>query len=162
MFLKIWRFLTLLFAALSMAMAFGGHLLQLPPRMSYDAALWRNTQSMYQLFGPPVGAIIESGAWVSAVVLAILVRHRRPAFRWTVIGALAFVLAHAAWWLFVFPVNQQMVNWTPETMPPDWMRWRAQWEYTHAVRALLQIGGLAAFFVSVLVETPAASKDRTG
>lgn len=56
MFLKIWRFLTLLFAALSMGMAFGGHLLQLPPRMSYDAALWRNTQSMYQLFGPPVGA----------------------------------------------------------------------------------------------------------
>lgn len=160
MFLKSWRFLTLLFAALSMAMAFGGHLLQLPPRMSYDAALWRNTQSMYALFGPPIGAIIESGAWVSAVVLAILVRRRRPALRWSVIGALCFVLAQVAWWLFVFPVNQQMGNWTPETMPPDWMGWRAQWEYTHAVRAFLQIGGLAALLVSVLVETPVHHEER--
>lgn len=55
MLLKLWRFFTLLLAALSMAMAFA-HLLQLPPRMSYDAALWHNTQRMYQLFGPPVGA----------------------------------------------------------------------------------------------------------
>lgn len=160
MFLKIWRFLTLLLAALSMGMAFGGHLLQLPPRMGYDAELWRKTQSMYQLFGPPVGAIIEGGAWISAVVLVVLVRRRRPAFRWTLIGALGFVLAQVAWWLFVFPVNRQMVNWTPQAMPADWMRWRAQWEYTHAVRALLQIGGLAALIGSVLVETPQTNEQK--
>jgi len=65
MFIRAWRFITLLFVSLSMAMAFC-HLLQLPPRMSYDAWLWRSTQSMYQHFGPPVGAIVESGAWITA------------------------------------------------------------------------------------------------
>lgn len=35
MFLRTWRLLTLLLAALNMAMAFA-HLLQLPPRMSYS------------------------------------------------------------------------------------------------------------------------------
>ncbi len=38
MLLRVWRFLTLMFTALSMAMAFS-HLLQMRPRMSYDAVL---------------------------------------------------------------------------------------------------------------------------
>jgi hypothetical protein len=143
-----------MFTALSMGMAFGGHLLQLPARMSYDAPLWRSTQSMYRLFGPPIGAIVEGGAWLTSVVLAVFVRKRRPAFRWTVGGAACFVLAQVLWWLFVFPVNNHMKNWTPDTMPADWMRWRAQWEFTHAVRAILQITGLGALLYSVLVETP--------
>ena len=54
MLIRMWRLVTLVLASLDMAMGFG-HLLQLPARMRYSSALWRETQSMYQLFGPPVG-----------------------------------------------------------------------------------------------------------
>ena len=72
-------------SALSLAMAFS-HLLQMRPRMSYEAVLWRSTQTMYQLYGLPIGAIIETGAWISALALLYLVRKHSPAFRWTVLG----------------------------------------------------------------------------
>lgn len=153
MLLRAFRFLTLLLAALSMSMAFC-HLLQLPPRMSYDAALWRETQSMYLHFGPPIGAILETGAWISAVLLVFFVRGGKPAFWWSSIGAAGFVAAQAIWWLLIFPVNNEIVKWTPESMPPNWAQYRSQWEYTHATRAVLQILAFCALLASVLAETP--------
>ena len=35
------------------------------------------------------------------------------------------------------------------------MRLRDQWEYTHAIRSILQVVALAALLLSILVETPA-------
>jgi hypothetical protein len=155
MLIRIWRLVTLVLASLDMAMGFG-HLLQLPARMRYDGALWRETQSMYRLFGPPVGSSIEGGAFLSTVGLAWLVRRRQPVFRWTLAGTLLFMVAQVAWWLLIAPVNAKMAGWTPDAMPADWERLRAQWEYTHAARAVLMLIGLAALLYSVLVETPTA------
>jgi hypothetical protein len=132
MLLRVWRFLTLMFTALSMAMAFS-HLLQMRPRMSYDAVLWRSTQTMYQLYGLPIGAIIETGAWISALVLLYLVRNRSPAFRWTLVRAACFVVAQIAWWMYVFPVNKVTVD----SAPPDWTEFRLQWETRMLSRAIL-------------------------
>jgi hypothetical protein len=86
MLVKIWRFITIMLTALPMGMAFC-HLLEMPAKMTYDGALWLTLlQTLYGLFGP-VGAIVESGAVVMAVALAFLVRQRRPAFGWTLVGA---------------------------------------------------------------------------
>jgi Anthrone oxygenase len=160
MLVKAWRFITIILASLSMAMAFC-HLLEMPPRLGWDASLWVGatvTGNVFRLFGT-VGAVIETGAWIAAVVLAFLLRRHGPtAFRLTVAGAVLFVSAFVAWWVFVFPVNTEIANWTVETVPADWTEWRAQWEYAHAARAVLQLLGLGALVLSVVVETP--SEDR--
>jgi hypothetical protein len=113
-----------------------------------------NIEGTYRIFGPPVGASIEGGALIKAVVLSILVRKRRPASGLTLVGAACMVAAQVAWWLFVFPVNSQMVNWTPESLPANFTELRDQWEYTHAARAILQIFGLGSLVLSVLAESP--------
>jgi Na+/melibiose symporter-like transporter len=158
MILRTWRFLTIILVSLSMAMAFC-HLLQLPPRMSYDGAQWVTTQSLYQLFGT-VGALIEAGALLLATVLLLAVWRRRPAFQWTLFGTVCLLVAHGAWWMFIAPVNAEIAMWTPDTIPADWMWRRSQWEYTHAVRAILEILGLSALLLSVLVETPSQRPRR--
>jgi hypothetical protein len=151
---KAWRFITIMFTALSMGMAFC-HLLEMPAKMTYDGKLWLTLlQTLYGAFGT-IGAFIEVGAVVTAVVLAFLVRHRRAAFGWTFVGALCLVAAHLAWWIWVAPVNATMAPLTPETLTADWMRLRDQWEYTHAARAVLQIIALAALVFSILIEIPA-------
>jgi hypothetical protein len=152
MFLKAWRLITIMFIALSMGIAFC-HLLEMPAKITYDAALWLTLlQTLYGAFGT-VGASIEVGAVLTAVVLVFLVRQRRPAFGWTLLGALCVVAAHVAWWVWVAPVNATMAPLTPETLPEGWMRLRDQWEYTHAARAILQIIALGALVFSILVET---------
>jgi hypothetical protein len=142
-----------MFTALTMAMAFC-HLLQLSPRMRYEGAMWRRTQSMYENFGPPVGAVIEGGAFLSSMLLSFLVRQRLPASRWTWIGSLFFAIAQTLWWIRIAPINAKIINWRPESLPQGWKRLRVQWEYTHAGRAILMLIGFAALLNSILVETP--------
>lgn len=95
------------------------------------------------------------------MALAFLVRQRRPAFGWTLLAAAFLVTAHAAFWIWIAPVNATMETLTPETLPADWMRLRDHWEYTHAARAVLQTIALGALAFSILVETPTnASRDQ--
>jgi hypothetical protein len=160
MLVKIWRLVTIMLTALSMGTALC-HLLEMPAKITYEGALWLTLlQTLYPPAFGTIGAFFEVGAVVTAVMLAFLVR-RRPAFVWTLLGALCLVVAHAAFWIWVAPVNATMSPLTPETLPADWMRLRNQWEYTHAARAVLQIVALGALVFSILVEIPTdASRDK--
>jgi hypothetical protein len=155
MFLQEWRFITIILTALTMGMAFC-HMLELPAKMSYDAALWVRIQhTLYRAFGAQgVGAWIELASILTTIVLSFLIRQRRPAFYWTVAATVCLVVAHVIWWLFVFPANAELARWTTETVPADWTRWRARWEYAHATRFGLMLAGLSALVLSILVETP--------
>ena len=158
MILRTWRFLTILLVSLSMAMAFC-YLPQLPLRMSYNGAQWVTTQSRYQLFGT-VGTLIEVGALLLTTVLLLAVWRRRPAFQWTLFGTVCLFVAHGAWGMFIAPVNAEIATWTLGTIPADWTWRRSQWEYTHAARAILEILGLSALVLSILVETPSQRSRR--
>lgn len=150
------QFFTIMFVALSMSMAFC-HLLEMPVRLQYDPGLWSsvtNVAGTYRFFGPPVGAILEGGAWVLAVIWAIVARKQsRAVFYLALLGALCMVLTQVAWWSFVFPVNKLMVTWTPDSLPENFAALRNQWEYTHAARAVLQITGLGLIVSSALLNS---------
>jgi hypothetical protein len=160
MLVKISRLVAIMLTALSMGTALC-HLLEMPAKITYEGALWLTLlQTLYPPAFGTIGAFFEVGAVVTAVVLTFLVR-RRPGFVWTLLGALCLVVAHAAFWIWVAPVNATMSPLTPETLPADWMRLRNQWEYTHAARAALQIVALGALVFSILVEIPTdASRDK--
>lgn len=152
MFQKIWRFVTIMLTALSLAPALG-HLLELPAKMAYEGRLWLTvSQTLYATFGT-VGAAFEVGAVVACVILAILVRQRHPAFGWTMFAAVCVIVSHAAFWIWLAPVNEIIAALTVETLSADWMGLRAHWEYTHAARAVLQLIALGALVVSVVAET---------
>jgi hypothetical protein len=74
LFVRIWRFATLMLTALSAGMALC-HLMEMPARRNYAPALWSrvtNIEGTYRLFGPPVGASIEGGALTAADLLRTL------------------------------------------------------------------------------------------
>jgi hypothetical protein len=157
MLVRVWRLVTIMLTALSMGAALA-HLLELPAKLAYEGGLWLTLlQTLYPPAFGTFGAAVETGAVVSSLALVVAVRHRRPAFGWTVLGALCIVAAHAVFWVWVAPVNDAMGRMTAETLPPDWMVLRAQWEYAHAIRAVLQMLALGLLVWSVLAETP---KDR--
>jgi hypothetical protein len=150
--LRVWRFVTLLLAALTMGMAWA-HALELGPKMTLTATDYMIVQQIYQEFGR-LGAMIEPAAIVASVVLAIRVRHRRPAFSLTLVGAGLLALAFVVWIAFVMPANVDLAAWSATEAPVDWMRIRDQWEYAHAARFALQLAGFSALLASVLGETP--------
>lgn len=147
------RFLTLMLTALSMGMAFS-HVLEMPAKLAYPGALWLMLQqTLYGNFRV-LGLALDTGALVCALLLAVAVRRRRPALGWTLFGTVCLAGAHATWWAGAAPVNSALAQYTAQTLPADWALLRAQWEYSHSIRAVLQIAAFAALVVSVLAETP--------
>lgn len=149
---QTWRFITIMLTSLSLSLSMA-HLLALPQRMKFDQQLWVEVtvfENVYRLFGS-VGAVFEIGAILAAIVLAFLVRKRRSAFYWTLGGALLLVLAFVSWILFVAPMNTEFAQWLTNPIPADWTRYRNQWEYAHAINAIIKIFGLSLLVLSVLV-----------
>lgn len=155
MWLRIWRYGALMLAALTMAMSFA-HAMEMPARMSWDAALWTATTvdgALYIMFGTLGGAIVVLNL-VALIVVAILMRrHRNPARRLSLIAAGFYVLSFILFWIVIAPVNSEMATWAGGNIPEDWSRWRLRWETGHLVNAVLQLIGFAALCWSVLEET---------
>lgn len=144
--MNIFRLITVMVASLNMGLAFS-HLLQLPARMKFDGSTWITTQRVFQLYGS-IGAIIEVGAVLLLGILTYAIR-RTPMFKWTLAGSLCFTIALVVWIVLVSAANAQISLWTPASIPADWTRWRAQWEYAHAARAILMIVGFGCIVNSL-------------
>ena len=158
--LRVWRFLTMMIIVLSLGPALA-HLYELPAKINFEGELW--LELLHRLYPPAfgtAGAFFEVSAVISAAVLAFLVRRRWPAFGWTLAGALLLAMSHAAFWFWVAPVNAEMAPLTAEGLPANWSALRDQWEYAHAARAVLQLLGLGAIVMSVILETPKGPMSR--
>ena len=154
-FLRTWRFITLMLAALGMTLG-AAHVLELPPKMQYSAELYMAvTSTLYRLFGT-VGAVIQVSAVLMAVVLSFLVRGRQ-AFRWTLYGTLCLVLSLVLWFALVQPVNaewRQALQSTPEFAAKVYLQLREQWEYGHVAAFIAWFVGVGLLVFSLIVETP--------
>lgn len=153
MVVKTTRFITLILVALTMGMAFC-HTLELPAKMQYDGALYVTLQnSLYLSFGT-IGAVIEVGALLTAIVLSFLVRKHRSAFVSTMIGTICLAAALIIWFVLILPVNIEISQWTATSVPENWTRLRDQWEYAHATRFVIQLIGFSSLMLSMLNEIP--------
>jgi hypothetical protein len=154
-FIRSWRFITLMLASLSLSLSMT-HLLELPQRMRFDQQLWVRVtvfENVYKLFGS-VGAVFELAAILTSLVLVFLVRKRGLTLYWTLGGTICLILAFVSWIAFVAPMNAEFALWLTNPIPVDWTRYRDQWEYAHAVNALIKIIGLSLLTIAVVVETP--------
>jgi hypothetical protein len=152
---RTWRFITIMLTAFSLSLSMA-HLFELPQRMQFDQQLWVKVTvfaNVYRLFGS-VGALFEVGAILSAILLAFLVRRRGASFYWTLGGTVLLVLALVSWIVFVAPMNAEFAKWLTNPVPQNWTRYRNQWEYAHAINAVIKIIGFSLLLLSVLVETP--------
>jgi hypothetical protein len=155
MVVRTLRFMTLILVALWMGLEFS-HTLELPPKMQYNGQLYVTVQNtLYQYFGAPgPGAIVTLGALVSAIALLLLVRKRRPAVYWTLIGTLCLAFAFPVVYFWqIEPVNVVFRQATPESLPANWAQLRQQWEYAHLTNFVLTLFSFSTLLISVLVET---------
>lgn len=147
MALRIAQFLSLVFTALALVPA-GAHLAALPGKIGLDRSGYRTVQGIYAgwaLFG-----IVQVAALVASAALVFL--------SWG--GGAPFVLALAGWVLLlatlvlfftlVYPANQATQNWT--TTPENWEQLRSQWEYAHALNAILTFFAFVAIALAVVVD----------
>jgi hypothetical protein len=152
------RFLSLFFTALAMAPAMA-HLLELPNKIGLSREAYLTVQHIYS--GWALLGFAVYAALFSTLALAIVSRHRKREFAFALTAFLCIVATQVVFWTFTFPANQATQNWT--VLPDDWTALRAQWEYSHAASAVLNLLALIAAILAVLASRtsgPASSTTR--
>ena len=153
--LRSLRTAALLLAALAMGMHLA-HALELWPKLKWDPALYIAVQStLYKLFGT-VGPVLEVGALVAVSLLAWKLRARKRAFALTFASACALGLALLTWALLVLPANGPLMEWAAaagRNPPPDWKRFRDQWQIGQAFIFFVHLAGFSALVWSIVGET---------
>ena len=145
MALKIVSFLALVLTALALAPG-GAHLFALPNKIDLAQQPYFVVQGIYRGWAL-LGAVLI-GALIANLVLAILLRGRGAPFWFALAGFVLVGATLAIFFTWTFPANQATNNWT--IAPDNWRALRTQWEYSHAVNAVLTFFALCAVTLSVL------------
>jgi hypothetical protein len=143
--LRFVQFLGILLTALAVVPG-GAHLAALPNKMKMAQESYFIAQQIYAgwaLFG-----IVLFGALGANLALTIMLRRRGRPFGHALAACLFIAANLAIFFIWTFPANQVTRNWT--IVPENWGDLRAQWEYSHAVNAVVMLIALACVVAAAL------------
>ena len=128
----------------------GAHFFELPNKMALAPADYMITQRIYAgwaWFGLPIFfgmALLAIHAW--------LVQNTRSAM-WLSLAAVALIAAtQMIFWSFTQPMNELTQNWS--VTPANVDEARRQWEYSHAVNAVLTFFAFVTACLAVIAARP--------
>ena len=126
------RLLAVISVALCLIPA-GAHFFELANKMSLSTAEYITTQKIYA--GWSFFGVVIIAAIVFTLMHTLMVRAERTA-------------TQVIFWTFTYPMNMATNNWT--ITPRDFEAVRRQWEYSHAVNAVLAFVALVTITLSTL------------
>jgi hypothetical protein len=158
MLVKSVRLLAVVSVALCLVPA-GAHFFELANKMSLSPAEYMTVQKIYagwSFFGIAIVA-----ALLLTLMHTFMVHGDRTAFSLSSTAVLCLAATQVIFWMFTYPMNVASNNWT--TTPENFEAARRQWEYSHAVNAVLTFVAFAAIIMSVLSDKrESAMIRRTG
>ncbi len=147
------QFAAIVLSALALVPS-GAHLAALPNKIDLaqtDYFIVQNVYSGWAMFGA-----VWFAALAANVALAIGVRAEPAPFRLATGAALCFVAMFAIFFMWTLPANQATANWT--ALPEHWRTLRRDWEFSHAVNAVIAFCALCLCVLSTTMWRRPAGK----
>src|SRR5262249_25261152 len=145
------QFLAIILTALALVPS-GSHLAALPNKIAMAQAAYFVAQQIYTgwaLFG-----IVLFGALAANLAYTIVLRRLGRSFGYALAAFLLVAANLAIFFVWTFPTNQATKNWT--VVPNNWNKLRIQWEYSHAVNAVVTFAALVCVVIAALRQPPQA------
>ena len=138
-----------LVAVVSVAMCLvpaGAHFFELANKMSMSEPEYMTVQKIYA--GWSFFGIAVIAALLITLIHTFMVRSDWTAFFLSLAAFLCLAATQGIFWMFTYPMNVASTNWT--VTPADFESARRQWEYSHAVNAVLTFVALVTITASVV------------
>jgi Domain of unknown function (DUF1772) len=145
MVFKSVRLLAVVSVALCLVPA-GAHFFELANKMSLSPAEYMTVQKIYagwSFFGIPIFI-----ALFLTLLHTFMVGADRTSYLLSLTAFLCLAATQVIFWMFTYPMNAVSNNWM--VTPEDFDAARRQWEYSHAVNAVLTFAAFVAVTLSVL------------
>lgn len=134
----------------------GAHLFALPNKIGLTQEAYFTVQAIYR--GWAWFGLVLIGALAANLSLAFVLRDQRWPFRLVLAAFIIVTGTLVIFFTWTYPANQATNNWT--FAPSNWRELRAQWEYSHALNAVLTFVALCAVTLAVVLAKPIASTRR--
>jgi hypothetical protein len=145
MTIRILQFLAIMVTALALVPP-GAHLAALPNKIGMVEVEYFTAQRIY------TGWAVLGWLWPAAALLngglAFASRAQHWPFWCALLASLCYVLMLGIFLVWTHPANQATLNWV--TIPENWQALRRQWEYSHAVNAVIAALALGLTAISAL------------
>jgi hypothetical protein len=140
------RFLAVVLTALALVPA-GAHLFELPGKLALSRDDYFLVQEIYRgwsLFG-----VVLVGALTANLMLTVMLYGRGLPFTLACVAFLLVTATLAIFFIGAYPANQATANWT--LVPGNWRDLRSQWEYGHAINAVLTFAALCLLVLEAVL-----------
>lgn len=127
-------FLSILFTGLTLGPGMA-HLLEMYHKMSLSLEDYKVVQRIYR--GWAMLGVFQFGAVAFTGILTFKLRQIGKGYQLPLISFLCVGATLVIFFILTYPVNQATNNWL--TFPENWVQLRQQWEYSHALNAILEI-----------------------
>ncbi len=122
----------------------------MPNKIGLPQEAYFSVQAIYRgwaLFGS-----VQIAALAANLLLAIMLWDQQWPFRLALGAFIIIVATFVIFFSWTYPANQATDDWT--TVPLEWRELRTQWEYSHAVNAVLMFIALGAVTLAVVLAKP--------
>lgn len=143
------QFLALVISALALIPS-AAHLAALPNKLLLSPDDYIVVQGIYQ--GWAVLGFLWPAAAIANLLLAIPVRKQKGPCWLALLAAGCFLLMLVVFFVWTQPANTATQNWT--MVPDNWEALRGEWEYSHALNAVIGFIGFCLVVLSVLIWRP--------
>src|SRR3546814_540434 len=151
--LRAVRFVAIVLTALVLV-ATGAHLFEFPAKMALGRDEYFVVQESHRGWAFFGFALV--GAIAANLILTVMLYGRGVHFALTCMAFLLVTAVLAIFFAGAFPANQETQNWT--VIPSDWEELRRQWEYSHAINALLILIAFSALALEAVLPESSAQR----
>src|SRR5579859_8247734 len=99
----------------------------------------------------PIMTVLMPGTMLSIIPVMLFSYRRQPmVFYFSALALLLFLIALLVTVLVEVPIVQQIVSWTPSTLPANWQQLRDRWMRFHVVRVVAGMASLVSLLAGAI------------
>jgi uncharacterized membrane protein len=149
--MKTWQLISIILSALTVGMFHGPWIALSRSMKTFSPEFFLEIVDRMNRNMAPVMTVLMPGTMLSIIpVLLFSYRQQPTVFYFSAAGLLFFLIALLVTVVVEVPIVQQIVTWTPSTLPANWQRLRDRWMRFHVLRVIAGIASLIFLLVGAI------------
>jgi uncharacterized membrane protein len=149
--MKTWELISIVFSALTAGMFHGPWIALSRSMKTFSPEVFLEIVDRMNRNMAPVMTVLMPGTMLSIIPVILLSYRQRPmVFYLSTVALVLFLIALLVTVVIEVPIVQQIVTWTPSTLPKNWQQLRDRWMRFHVLRVIAGIASLIFLLVGAI------------
>ncbi len=149
--MKTWELISSVLSALTVGMFHGPWIALSRSMKTFSPEFFLEIVDRMNRNMAPVMTVLMPGTMLSILPVILFSYRQQPTVFYLSAGALLlFLIALLVTVIVEVPIVQQIVTWTPSTLPANWQQIRDRWMRFHIVRVVAGLASLIFLLIAVI------------